>query len=270
MAGNPVYRKARTVAWFLRRPRLYRQFLRYAVARAKARLRPDSSSEEARRWCESCAVATGEAVLKLTGTRMGQPVRESFPEAFEYAERAVVSCPVVMGGAGNVDLLYWLAELTEARSVVETGVAYGWSSLAILLSLSRREGSHLVSTDMPYPNLGGESHVGCAVPPDRRDRWQVVSRADRDALPGILRRLGAIDMSHYDSDKSYSGRAWAYDRLWRSTKEGGYLISDDIDNNMAFCHFAERFGEEPTVVAFPAEDGGTKYAGVLRKGGDAG
>ena len=46
-----------------------------------------------------------------------------------------------------------------------------------------------------------------------------------------------LDLCHYDSDKSYYGRRWAYPKLWEALKTGGIFISDDIQDNWAFKEF---------------------------------
>jgi predicted O-methyltransferase YrrM len=43
-----------------------------------------------------------------------------------------------MGGAGQFNLLYAATILSGARRIVETGVAYGWSGLAILAAMAIR------------------------------------------------------------------------------------------------------------------------------------
>jgi predicted O-methyltransferase YrrM len=154
----------------------------------------------------SRAVPTSAALAQITGSPMPESVRSRFPAVFVVAEQTARACPVRMGGAGNLDLLYWLAEYCQATTVIETGVAYGWSSLALLLSLSTRPGARLLSTDMPYPNANNEQFVGCVVPQSLRSGWQIIDRADRQALPRALKQAGRIDMCHYDSDKSYAGR----------------------------------------------------------------
>ena len=165
-----------------------------------------------------------------------------------------------MGGSANLNLIYWLCEYREARHVIETGVAYGWSSLALLLSLRNRRESRLVSTDMPYPGRNNDQYVGCVVPASLRSNWHVIRRPDRRALPKALEELSTIDMCHYDSDKSYEGRMWAYSLLWKALKKGGLLISDDIGDNVAFRDFADTVAVDPTVVVFE-----NKYSGVLIK-----
>ena len=83
---------------------------------------------------------------------------------FTAADQAVERCPVKMGAPADLELLYYMARHVDARRVIETGVAYGWSSLALLLSISDKLDGILVSTDMPYVLRGGDAYVGCVVP----------------------------------------------------------------------------------------------------------
>ena len=153
-----------------------------------------------------------------------------------------------MGGAGNLDLLYWSAEHLKALRVIETGAAFGWSSLAILLSLRNRPASQLISSDMPYRNRNDEQYVGCVVPEEIRSNWRILSYADRQALPRALKILDTIDIYHYDSDKSYDGIMWTYSILWKALRPGGFFISYDIGDNIAFREFSKIVACEPIVV----------------------
>src|SRR5690606_3285080 len=107
----------------------------------------------------------------------------------------------------------------------------------------------LISTDVPYVGRHNEPYVGCVVPEHLRSKWTLIRRPDRDALPGARTRVGTIDLCHYDSDKSYDGRAWAYRLLWQHLRPGGILISDDVQDNRAFRDFVEEVGIQPVVVA---------------------
>ena len=64
---------------------------------------------------------------------------------------------VKMGGASHVHLIYDCVRLTKAEKVIETGVAYGWSSLAILKALNVNKNAMLYSVDMPYPRKKNEN-----------------------------------------------------------------------------------------------------------------
>lgn len=67
-------------------------------------------------------------------------------------------------------------------------------------------------------------------------------------------------MCHYDSDKSYDGRMWSYSILWNALKRGGFFISDDIGDNVAFRDFANAVKANPIVIRK-----GKKYIGLIVK-----
>jgi predicted O-methyltransferase YrrM len=251
----------RTLAWCLARPKLYPHFL-YLLGKKifSSRSAKEATRKEAESWCASLAVDTSEAIASLTGLELEVGLEALYPQVFASAYEQVEKCPVKMGGPGNLDLLYQLAEHARAGRIVETGVAYGWSSLALLLSLQHRPDGILISSDMPYRNRNNDRYVGCVVPAELRSRWRILRYADRQALPKALRELGDIDLCHYDSDKSYAGRMWAYPRLWDALRPGGYFVSDDIGDNVAFRDFAATLGIEPVVIR---QDG--LYVGVLVK-----
>lgn len=215
-------------------------------------------------WCAKHAITTADAIQDLTGLREAITVSELFPNEFRRASTAVAECPAKMGGGGNSDLLYHLSESLEATRIIETGVAYGWSSLAILLSLSKRPTSKLISTDLPYSHLAATNYVGCAVPPQLHTNWTVLRGPDRTMLPRALDIEPSIDLCHYDSDKSRQGRNWAYPLLWNAVRPGGFFVSDDIDDNLSFQRFCELHGVHPVVVSTPSSTG-VKYVGVVKK-----
>jgi len=255
----------RAVLWYLRRPGLYPDLVRTACSKPFVRRPSAEVKAEAVRWCEDRAVDVSEGIARITGSSTFEPIREKFKDVFFKAEQAAKGCPVKMGGAGSLDLLYWVAESLHAKRVIETGVAYGWSSLAILLSLKNRDSTKLVSTDRPYINLDNDEYVGCVVPHELKAPWTVIAQADREALPKALRVLPTIDMCHYDSDKTHSGRIWAYARLWKALRPGGCLLSDDISDNLGFRDFCSESHGDPIVVRMADPTSKTKYVGALIK-----
>jgi predicted O-methyltransferase YrrM len=103
--------------------------------------------------------------------------------------------------------------------------------------------------------------IGAAVPPELYDRWTLLRGVDRDKLPKALRMAGdKLVLAHYDSDKSYLGRRWAYRRIWERLQPGGLLISDDIEDNTAFMDFSQALRQPAVVVK---KGGG--FVGVIRK-----
>lgn len=178
------------------------------------------------------------------------------------AQGRVEAAQKPMGGAADIDLLYSLCLATGAVRVLETGVAFGWSTLSILCAIEDKADSRLVSVDMPYLAANVDDLVGLAVPRELRGNWTLHRGADREKLPGAIAAIRPIDLVHYDSDKSYRGRVWAYPLIWDALKPGGILMSDDIEDNLAFLEFAEAVGIPPIVVRAPD---GAKFSGIIRK-----
>jgi len=272
---------ARTIRWFLKRPRLYLELWRFVISTLLNQKPPASTAGVAEDWCAERAISTTDAILRITRSPMPEPVSRRFSAVFAEAKRIAEACPVGMGGAPDLDLVYWLTEHVQATRVVETGVAYGWSTLIILLSIAQRNGARLVSSDRPYPNRNNEPYVGCIIPNHLKSHWKILPYADREAVPRVLRTFPSIDLCHYDSDKSYAGKRWSYARLWTALRPGGVFISDDVSDDLAFHDFCAEVRAEPVVIrtaldycvemgihptsvrkVYPGE---IKYAGVLIK-----
>lgn len=220
----------------------------------------------AKRACESNHVSPLDAIRLITKKADVRGFRELFAAEIEAANATLRDTPVKLHGPGNLDLIFHLSEYVNARSAVETGVSAGWSTLAFLLSLKNRPGAQLASTDMSYPGSPKEAaqYVGCVVPQNLRDRWHLITEPDRVGLPIALAELPELDICHYDSDKSYDGRMWAYRHLWRALRSGGIFLSDDIEDNLGFFHFCGEVRVQPIVVQVDASVG-FKYVGILIK-----
>ncbi|HEX4738059.1 MAG TPA: class I SAM-dependent methyltransferase [Allosphingosinicella sp.] len=186
---------------------------------------------------------------------------ELSPAILAEAEARARLATVEMGGAGDLGLIYAAARLSGAKRAVETGVAYGWSSLAILAALDQNGGGRLASVDMPYAKMNNEPFVGIVVPDALRVNWTMIRLPDRNGLKRALAQLGgSIDFAHYDSDKTYYGRGFAYPLIWQACAPGGVFISDDIQDNMRFAEFvAEK------SVPFAVTECAGKFVGICRK-----
>lgn len=252
-----VVSKIETLSWFILRPSFYPHLLAMLARIATGSRRHEGDRPEATQWAADRAVDKGEALAAV-----GLHCQVSAPplELIKQAETKIAESGVVMGGAGDLTLLHSAVVALGAKRVIETGVAYGWSSLAILTALEET-GGRLISVDMPYPKEGKESFVGMAVPDRLHGNWTLIRQPDRNGLKIALRKAGgAIDLAHYDSDKSYAGRMYAYPIIWDALRDGGLFISDDIQDNFAFRDF---FGSRSKDVAIVESQG--KYVGIVRK-----
>ena len=98
-----------------------------------------------------------------------------------------------MGGGGHYHLLYFLIRHTLAKNVVETGVAAGWSSQAILLALKEnKENGQLYSSDFPYFRYKNpEELVGYIVDEELKNSKIKLRRGNLgDVAPTVLDLLG--------------------------------------------------------------------------------
>lgn len=251
-------RITKTFFAYLKRPDLYPELGRKIIKNTISRGNATKGKEKTNKWAASLAVSQEQAIQQLFGIPL-EKFHQLFPEVFQSAEQRQESCPIKMGGPGAMELIYYACEFTQAKSVVETGVAYGWSSLAALTSLQKRNGT-LYSSDMPYLGQNGDQYVGYVVPEDLKKNWKLYRFADRESLPKIFGEVSEVDVIHYDSDKAYNGMMWAYDELYKNLRTGGVFISDDINDNSAFQDFCAKKNISPTVISFEG-----KFIGVFVK-----
>lgn len=244
---------------YLVRPHLYPELGRKIIKNIFQRSSATKGQASAEDWCSKLAISQEQAIQEITGDINFTKLEDVYAEVLKNAKEIEQNTPVKMGGAGALDLIYHLCEFTKAENALETGVAYGWSSLAALLSLSKRNGT-LYSSDMPYLGKDNDMYVGCVVPENLRSNWKLFRYADRESLPKIFKEQQEFDFIHYDSDKSYNGRMWAYPLLWEKVRKGGVLMSDDIADNAAFMDYCIQNNHEPMIIEF---DG--KYAGIIFK-----
>lgn len=261
-------RSATALARDLVRPGYAQALAAKAVERAAGRSRR-REAQEARRWCESRTVGSSAVVAAALGTDEAAAL---WREAEEHARTALAHggelLPTLwrrgvdLGGGGDHRLLYFLTRWTRPTVVVETGVAAGWSSRAVLAALERNGHGELWSTDLPYPGLPGAAGlVGVVVPQELRGRWHLHLGPDARTVPAALAEAGAPpDLVHYDSDKSRRGRDRTLDLLWSVAAPGATLVVDDIGDNLQFRDWTGRLGVEAEVLT--AEG---KHVGLLAK-----
>lgn len=101
----------------------------------------------------------------------------------------------------------------------------------------------------------------CLVAASLRDRWTLHLGPSRQVLPGVLSRLGEIDVFLHDADHTYGSQMDEYRHAWRHLRPGAILLSDDVDNR-AFFDFAREVDHRPWVVGTRSDRSGVAF---LRK-----
>jgi predicted O-methyltransferase YrrM len=219
-----------------------------------------------------------EEVVRFLGgraalTRYEREVRESglvehLLQRGREQHEAVTAAGHSLGAIGYAEGTYLYAVLRTVQPVVavETGVANGFSTAFSLLALQANGQGHLHSIDLPrevgreyepgtfYEGEGRAgippgSQSGWLIPEDLRERWTLVSGKSQDELPPLLARLGTIDTFMHDSEHSFDCMWFEFNAAWPALRQGGLLVSDDVNSTEAFGRFAAQERREPVRLA---------------------
>jgi len=139
-------------------------------------------------------------------------------------------------------LLYVICRILKPEVVIETGVADGYSSSFILYALEKNMKGYLYSIDLPNQpghELKEGKTAGWLVPKNLKKRWTLIFGSSKEKLPELLINLNKIDIFYHDSDHSYEHMMFEFNTIWKYLKPKGYLLADDITENIAFKEFVE-------------------------------
>jgi predicted O-methyltransferase YrrM len=194
----------------------------------------------------------GAALARLEeryGRRVSQILGE--PALREIEEEVRRRAEEIPGGgpfdpAFNADTLlarccYLLCRLISPGVILETGVAYGTTSAFLLRSLQMNHRGALHSVDfIDTTQPHARRAVGVLVPAELRATWNLSFGASRRLLPGLLKRMGQVDLFIHDSAHTYWNMRREFDVVWPYLAPGGILIADDIQDNPAFAELRAR------------------------------
>lgn len=173
-----------------------------------------------------------------------------------------------LGAIGYAEGVYLYAVLREVRPrvAVETGVANGFSTAFSLLALKANGDGHLHSIDLPrevgrdygpgtfHEGVGRAgippgSEPGWLIPRELKERWTLILGRTQEELPPLLERLGSIDSFMHDSEHSFECMWFEFNAAWPALRDGGILLSDDVNSTEAFPRFAAEQGRRPVRLA---------------------
>ena len=213
-----------------------------------------NTSVEAKKWAVENNKWSIEEFFCSVDAPLYDEIKIEIKSIQEFAQNKISKLTVPLGGGGNYILLYFLIRKFKLFNIVETGVAAGWTSLAILRALKKNGKGFLYSSDFPYFRLENpEKYIGyLAKDESNKDNWFIDIRGDDIALPEIVKKLdnNTIDLFHYDSDKSYSGRVNALRILSSKINSKTIIIFDDIQNNLHFKEFVKKSNKNFSVYEF--------------------
>lgn len=162
-----------------------------------------------------------------------------------HAEKVLSKIDSELGGGGFYPMIYFLVRYLKPVTVVETGVAAGFSSSAVLTALKKNGRGTLWSSDFPYFRISHpEQFIGVVVAEDLKKNWRLFTKGDDRNLPRIIEEVEMIDFVHYDSDKTYFGRKRALDILHPKLSDTAVIILDDIQDNSHFQDLVNEGGHK--------------------------
>ena len=121
-------------------------------------------------------VSFEEAISKATQVNISK-IKEVVAEkglectVVEVKRRAAELGIRYLAGGGFVQLCYVLCRLLKPTIAIETGVAYGWTTVFVLSALRKNGKGSLHSIDRPAFSFGSQSWIASMVPESLKDRW---------------------------------------------------------------------------------------------------
>jgi predicted O-methyltransferase YrrM len=244
--------------------------LKRTLYRAARNVRHPRRLVEARRIrAEVAAFLGGDAVLRGYERELeASGLREHLLAKGREHATAVGGSGHSLGAIGYAEggYLYAIYRHLRPAVAVETGVANGFSTAFALLALQRNGEGGLHSVDLPrevgrdyeagtfYEGEGragipSGSEPGWLIPAELKERWALSLGRTQDELPPLLERLGTIDSFMHDSEHSFECMWFEFNEAWPHVRDGGVLLSDDVNSTAAFARFSREQGRKPVRLA---------------------
>ncbi|MBO0696625.1 MAG: class I SAM-dependent methyltransferase, partial [Verrucomicrobia bacterium] len=142
-------------------------------------------------------------------------------------------------GAIDCATLYGLTRWLRPTVIVESGGYVGMSSAFILKALADE---NLPTAKLYSIELSQECDQGALIPDELRSasgsfmpmRGRVEDFLKHNELPS------SMDMFLHDSSHSYRHMLWEFRQFWPRLRDGGLLVSHDVQMNAAFPEFVTK------------------------------
>jgi Methyltransferase domain len=168
------------------------------------------------------------------------------------------------GDARLVRFAWCFARHLRPRRVLETGVARGLTTRALLEALERNGDGHLWSIDLaPFLEHDLRAETAAAVPRRLYDRWTLVRGSSRRVMPDLVAELGPIDLFVHDSMHTTRNVRFELEQVWPALSPGGVVLIDDVEKNAAMGQFLQAHSGTPSMIC--SSDDGTVLIGLLIK-----
>jgi len=85
--SEKIASNVKTVFWYLRRPRLYRDLIRKTISRLHHRQSVAATRQEAEDWAEKHAMNTAEAIMLISGAPMPESVKDRYKKMYSHMQK---------------------------------------------------------------------------------------------------------------------------------------------------------------------------------------
>ena len=124
-----------------------------------------------------------------------------------------------------------VCRLLRPEQVLETGVAKGFASTAILDALDRNGQGRLDSIELPSLYAGYAKQVGERIPERLRERWQLHFGPSALLMPRVLANAASLDVFLHDSAANYDNQRTEFGIALQRMPAGGVLISNMVNSD---------------------------------------
>ena len=125
--------------WFLLKgPKYYSTLWEQIYTKLRKNMDTPQHTEIATNWCNENVITASECLKNIGVSHENLEIENAFEEVYKaQIDQLIDDSDSNFGGQGHSDLIYTVCEKFNIKNVIETGVAYGWSSGAILKSISK-------------------------------------------------------------------------------------------------------------------------------------
>ena len=147
------------------------------------------TSIEAKKWAKLNIKQTTDQFCQSIDSLLYEEVKSDTSFIEKESKEKLSKLNISFGGRGNFILLYFLIRKFKLVNIVETGVATGWTSLAILRALKKNGKGFLYSSDFPYFRLPNpEQFIGIVLPKHFRLKWNLFIKGDENNIKEIKKK----------------------------------------------------------------------------------
>ena len=201
------------------------------------------------------SVATLDEALRLLSSAAGRDLGPILAEpelatlerhvaraTSELRSRAALPIPLSYSAdAVLLRLAYAACRALQPEAVLETGVAYGVTSAAVLAALQKNGKGALHSIDLPPLGSGAMPWlVGYVIPAELRERWRLHVGSSRRVMPRLLARRGLrVGVFIHDSADSYGIQQLELRGVWPCLTPPFAVVVNGIHSTPAFTEFVD-------------------------------